>query len=171
MDFISVIKGLAPMLGTALAGPLGGAAASFIADKLGIETKTIDAVTDVLNSGKLTPEQIINVKLAEIEFKKFLETNKIDLEKLNLDNTKSARGMQIATKSWVPASLSMVITIGFFGILGFMMTSEYVSSEPLLVMLGSLGTAWVAIVNYWFGSSFGSQKKDSMLASSVPTTK
>ena len=41
MDFISVIKGLAPMLGTALAGPLGGAAASFIADKLGIETKTI----------------------------------------------------------------------------------------------------------------------------------
>ena len=39
------LKTLAPLLGTALGGPLGGAAASFIADKLGIENKTIEAVS------------------------------------------------------------------------------------------------------------------------------
>ena len=33
------LKQLAPLLGTALAGPLGGAAAAFIADKLGVEQR------------------------------------------------------------------------------------------------------------------------------------
>jgi hypothetical protein len=165
------LKSLVPLLGNALGGPLGGAAASFIAAKLGISGDTIEAVTDVLNSGKMSPEQIASLKIAELDFKKFLEQNKIDLVKLDFDNTKSARDMQIATSSVTPGVLSYGITLGFFGILCFMLTPYYASSEPLLVMLGSLGTAWVAIVNYWFGSSSGSQKKDIMLANSIPTNK
>ena len=162
MDWLSK---LVPLLGTALGGPLGGAAASFIADKLGIESKTIEAVTDVLNSGKLSPDQIAAIKVAEIDFKKFLEQNKIDLVKMDFDNTKSARDMQIITKSTTPAIMSYLITAGFFGILTYMLSDAYVSSEPLLVMLGSLGTAWVAVVNYWFGSSHGSAQKSEILAS------
>jgi len=162
MEFL---KSLFPVLGTALAGPLGGAAASFIADKLGIESKTIEAVTEVLNSGKMTPDQITQLKLADIEFQKFCKQHQIDLAKLDVDNTKSARDMQMATKAMTPAVMSYVITLGFFGILGYMMSSAYQSSEPLLVMLGSLGTAWVAVVNFWFGSSHGSQSKDALIAS------
>ena len=155
---------LVPLLGMALGGPLGGAAASFIADKLGIESKTIEAVTNVLNSGKLSPEQISAIKVAEIDFQKFLEQNKIDLVKMDFDNTKSARDMQIITKSTTPAIMSYLITAGFFGILTYMLSDAYVSSEPLLVMLGSLGTAWIAVVNYWFGSSHGSAQKSELLA-------
>jgi gas vesicle protein len=162
MDWLSK---LVPLLGTALGGPLGGAAASFIADKLGIESKTIEAVTDVLNSGKLSPDQIAAIKVAEIDFQKFLEQNKIDLVKMDFDNTKSARDMQIITKSTTPAIMSYLITAGFFGILTYMLSDAYVSSEPLLVMLGSLGTAWIAVVNYWFGSSHGSAQKSEILAS------
>lgn len=161
MDWLSKIV---PLLGTALGGPLGGAAASFIADKLGIESKTIEAVTDVLNSGKLSPEQIVSIKAAEIDFKKFLEQNKIDLAKMDLENIRSARDMQIVTRSTTPAIMSYVITCGFFGILTYMLSDAYVSSEPLLVMLGSLGTAWIAVVNYWFGSSHGSSQKSELLA-------
>lgn len=163
------LKTLAPMLGTALAGPLGGAAAAFIADKLGVQSKTIEAVSEVLNSGKLSPEQISAIKMAEIDFQKFLEQNKIDLAKLDVDNTKSAREMQIGTKSTTPAVLTYLITIGFFGILGLMMSDIYKTSEPLLVMLGSLGTAWIACVNFWFGSSAGGQRKTEMLANSTPS--
>lgn len=158
------LKTLVPMIGTALGGPLGGAAAAFIADKLGLDSKTVEAVSEVLNSGKMTPEQISALKLAEIDFAKFLEQNKIDLAKLDVDNTKSARDMQTVTRSLTPAVMSYVITCGFFGILGYMMSNDYQASEPLLVMLGSLGTAWVAVVNFWFGSSHGSQSKDRMLA-------
>lgn len=161
MDFL---KSLFPLLGTALAGPLGGAAASFIADKLGIESKTIEAVSDVLNKGKLTPDQLEKIGLAELDFKKFLETNKIDLAKLDVENTKDARDMHKLTKAYTPAVMSYLITGGFFGILGYMMSASYQSSEPLLVMLGSLGTAWIAVVNFWFGSSHGSEQKNQLLA-------
>ncbi len=163
-DWKNLFKSVAPAIGTALGGPLGGAAAAFLADKLGVESKTVEAVTEVLNSGKLSPEQIEKVKLAEIDFNKFLESNKIDMVKINVDNTKDARQMQMSTRSVMPAVMSVIITIGFFGILGYMLTDDYKSSEPLLVMLGSLGTAWVAVVNFWFGSSHGSMQKNEALA-------
>lgn len=159
------LKSLAPLLGTALGGPLGGAAASFIADKLGIEGKTIEAVTEVLSSGKLTPDQLAQVKLAEIDFKKFLETNKIDLFKLEVEDRSNARNMQIALKSPMPATLTVMITFGFFGVLGWMLYDEsVVNSPPLLIMLGSLGTAWTGCCAYWFGTTKGSADKNALLA-------
>jgi len=160
MDFL---KTLAPLLGTALAGPLGGAAASFIADKLGIESKTVEAVNEVLNSGKLSPDQLSQIKLAELDFKKFLEQNKIDLAKLDVDNTKSARDMQTATKATTPALLTYLITLGFFGILASLLLYEVRPSEPLLIMLGALGAAFGAAVNFWLGSSHGSSVKSEQI--------
>lgn len=85
------IKAIAPLLGTALGGPLGGAAATFIADKLGLEEKTVEAVTAVINSGTMTPEQIASVKAAELDFKKFCEENKIKLEELYVKDVQDAR--------------------------------------------------------------------------------
>lgn len=158
------LRTLAPLVGTALAGPLGGAAASFLADRLGIESKTIAAVTDVLNSGKLSPEQITSIKTAEIDFQKFLEANKIDLTKIQMENTKDARDMQRLTRSIFPAVLSTFVTVGFFGILGSMLVMEYRPTDSLLIMLGALGAAFGAVVNFWLGSSSGSVAKTDLLA-------
>ena len=64
----------------------------------------------------------------------------------------------------MPAFLALLITAGFFSILGLMwMHPEATISDPLLIMLGSLGTAWTAVVTFYFGSSSGSQAKDYML--------
>ena len=158
------IKTLAPMIGTALAGPLGGAAAAMLASKLGIEEKTVTAVSEVLNSGKMSADQIAGIKLAEIDFEKFLETNKIRLEELDAADRKSARDMQIAVGSWVPGVMAVVVTVGFFGILGWMLYDDTVRpSEPLLIMLGSLGTAWTMIIGFYFGSSQGSRANQQAL--------
>ena len=161
---LSWLKTLAPMIGTALGGPLGGAAAAFIADKLGLEAKTVEAVSEVLNSGKLSAEQISGIKLAEIEFQRFLEQNKIDLAKMDLDNTKDARLMQRETRSQYPAVLSTFVTLGFFGILLSMLVMEYRPTDSLLIMLGALGAAFGAVVNFWLGSSNGSAIKSGLLA-------
>lgn len=159
------LKTLAPMLGTALAGPLGGAAAAFIADKLGIDGKTVEAVSSVLNSGKLTPDQLAGIKLAEIDFAKFLETNKIDLAKIEAADRGSARDMQSTTRSPMPAVLTILITVGFFGVLGWMLyDTSTVDSPPILIMLGSLGTAWTGACAFWFGTTSGSRLKTEMLA-------
>lgn len=164
------LKTLVPMLGTALGGPLGGAAAAFIADKLGIENKTIEAVSEVLNGSKLSPEQISALKLAEIDFQKFLEQNKIDLAKLDVANTQGARDMQIAVRSWTPDILAMIIVTGFFGILITMMMGLLTVSDQqaLLILLGSLSAGFGAVLNFFFGSSRGSQNKDVMLANLTP---
>lgn len=164
----SWIQSIAPVIGQALLGPLGGAAAGFIADKLGVKEKTVEAVTEALNSNKLSADDIASLKLAEIEFQKFLKQNNIDLFALETKDKQSARDAMAATKSLTPSILTYLITVGFFGILTYMMTDHYQSSEPLLVMLGSLGTAWTAAVSFWFGSSHGSQSKDKLLHSSQP---
>jgi hypothetical protein len=164
------LKTLVPLIGTAMGGPLGGAAAAFIAEKLGLEDKTVEAVTEVLNSGKLTPDQISNIKLAEIEFKKFLETNKIDLERLAVQNTQGARDMQIAVRSRTPDLLAIIIVVGFFGILTAMLLGvlRVSDQQALLILLGALSAGFGSVLNFFFGSSRSSQSKDVLLAASNP---
>lgn len=163
---IELLKTLAPAIGTALGGPLGGAAAAFLANKLGIETATVEAVSEVLNSGKMTPDQVTQIKLAEIEFEKFLKQNSIDLEKVHAGDRGSARAMLASVRSKVPAWLSFIVTIGYFGILGGMMTNilEIKDSQALLLMLGSLSTAWGMVMAFWFGTTAGSAQKNDLLA-------
>lgn len=164
------LKALVPMLGTALGGPLGGAAAAFIASKLGIDGKTVEAVSEVLNSGKLSPEQISGLKLAEIDFQKFLESNKIDLARLDTENTNSARQMQMAVKSNTPDILAVIIVGGFFAILIAMMLGvlKVSDQQSLLILLGALSAGFGSVLNFFFGSSRSSQNKDVLLASSTP---
>lgn len=167
------LKALVPMLGTALGGPLGGAAAAFIADKLGINDKTVEAVTEVLNSSKLSPDQLSSLKLAELEFKKFLEQNKIDLAKLDVENTVDARAMQIAVKSNTPDILAGIVVTGFFTILILLMLGLLTVSDQqsLLILLGSLAAGFGAVLNFFFGSSHSSQTKDILIANSSPTVR
>jgi len=159
------LKTLAPLLGSALGGPLGGAAAAFIADKLGLDTKDVKNISEVLSSGKMSPEQIANIKLAEIDFQKFLESNKIKLEEIAALDRTSARQMHATVRSHVPAALTYLLTFGFFGVLGAMFYyPEFKESAPLMIMLGSLGTAWTGACAFWFGTTSGSQNKNEMLA-------
>jgi hypothetical protein len=164
------LKQLVPLLGTALGGPLGGAAASFIAGKLGLEGKTIEAVTEVLNSGKMTPEQISGLKLAEIDFQKFCQENQIKREQLEAADRDSARNMQIQTKSTMPAILTVLVTVGYFAVLGIMLhdPESMKESGPLLLLLGALSSTWGMACAFWFGTTSGSQRKDQLLAQSAP---
>ena len=167
MDFL---RGVAPALATALGGPLAGAAATSIADKLGASSKTVEAVKELVAGNSLTPEQISQIKLAEIEFEKFLKQNAIDLEKIHAEDRSSARELQKATASNIPAILAVSVTIGFFGILGWMLASETPKSEALYIMLGSLGTAWTSIIAFYFGSSHGSSQKNVLPSSMNSST-
>ena len=159
------LKSITPLLATALTGPLGGAAAAFIADKLGVEEKTIEAVSEVLNSGKMSAEQVANLKLAEIEFQKFLESNKIDLAKLDVEDRSSARAREMAVRDWIPGVMAVLLTAGFFGVLAYLIqfgTPER-GGDALLVLLGSLGTGFTSVLAYYFGSSSGSSQKNAII--------
>jgi hypothetical protein len=162
---MSWLEQVAPTIATALGGPLAGLAVSAISKVLGVDEKDVQ---NTIDSGKMTSDQIAQIKIAEIEFQKQTQDLGLNFEQLATDDRKSARDMQSATKSHVPAVLSYGITIGFFGILYALMMGYAQKSDELMIMLGSLGSAWVAIVSFWFGSSRSSQDKDQMLYNSTP---
>jgi len=167
--FKNLLRSIAPLLGSAVAGPLGGVVATMLAGKLGIEEKTVDSVAKALTSGSITPEQVTQIKLAELEFQKFLKTNEIDLEKVHAADRDSARDLLKATGSYVPAALTFLITAGFFGVLTLLFFKpEVKEAAPLMIMLGSLGTAWTGACAFWFGTTKNSQEKTNLLANSAP---
>ena len=145
------LKQIAPTIATAMGGPLAGMAVSAISKAIGVEP---EKVGDLISNNKLTAEQIAQVKIAEIE-----------LQKQAVDDRKSAREMQATTRSIVPPVLAAIVTFGFFGIMVMMLLGKVDSNNPaILMMLGSLGTAWTGIIAYYFGSSAGSQAKTDLLS-------
>ena len=160
------LKTLAPTIASCLGGPLAGMAVEAVSKSLGIDP---NAVQDTINSGKLTADQIASIQSAEIALKAKAQEMSLDFEQLAVEDRKSAREMQITTKSWIPPLLAILVTLGFFGILAGMMTGKVTSSEALMIMLGSLGTAWTGIIAFYFGSSASSQNKDTLLHQSTPT--
>ena len=78
--------------------------------------------------------------------------------------------MEMSTQSHIPTILASITTIGFFGILILLFFNKVdPSNNALMIMLGSLGTAWTGVIGFYFGSSAGSQAKDKLLYNSKPT--
>lgn len=160
------LKQIAPTIATALGGPLAGMAVSAISKAAGVEP---DQVQDMIANNKLSAEQIAQVKLAEIELQKQAQELGLNFAKLEVEDRKSAREMQATTRSMVPPILAGAVTVGFFAILTLMFFNKVDSNNPaILMMLGSLGTAWTGIIAYYFGSSAGSQAKTDLLSKTGP---
>jgi hypothetical protein len=137
------LKQIAPTIATALGGPLAGMAVSAISKAIGVDP---EKVGDLISSNKLSADQIAQVKIAEIELQKQAQELGLNFEKLEVEDRKSARDM-------------------FFSIMGMMFFNQIDSNNPaILMMLGSLGTAWTGIIAYYFGSSAGSQAKTDLLS-------
>lgn len=156
------LKQIAPTVATALGGPLAGMAVSALSKAIGVEP---DKVQDIISNGKLDSEQIAQIKIAEIELQKQANELGLNFEKLAVDDRKSAREMQATTRSIVPPILAGVITMGFFGILILLLLGKVQGdNSTILIMLGSLSTAWTGIIAYYFGSSAGSQAKTELMS-------
>lgn len=168
MDWKKIVSAVAPWIGTALGGPLGGMAVSAIADAFGLSETTESALKQAITGA--TPEQMLALKTADQQFAIRMQElgfqNLQELERIAAADRKSARDMQIALRSRVPAILAVLITVGFFGILLGMMSGllKTDDNQAMFIMLGSLGAAWGAVVNFFFGSSADSQNKTQLLA-------
>jgi len=156
---------LVPTIATCLGGPLAGLAVTAVSKALGIDE---DKVQNVIDSGKLNAEQIASLKQAEIELQRQAQELGLNFEQLAVQDRASARDLQKETKSLIPPILSVLVTIGFFGILAGLMSGKIMTSDALMLMLGSLGTAWTGIIAFYFGSSASSQAKDQMIHNSTP---
>jgi hypothetical protein len=121
-----------------------------------------------------TPDQLFALKKADEDFQlqmtKLGFENTAALEALAAGDRASARGREVSVKDWTPRILAYFITAGFFGMLYWMMRHEIpaTNKDMLLILLGSLGTAWIGVVTYYFGSSSGQDKATDLLHKSAP---
>ena len=168
MDFTKILATVAPWIGGALGGPLGAMAVEAAANALGLTEKTTDALKTAL--GGATPEQMLALKQADQAFSVQMQAlgfkQVTDLEALAAGDRKDARAMQVSKPSHMPAALSALVTTGYFGILLGIMRGwlSIDDSQALLLMLGSLTTAWGAVMAYWFGTTRDSGRKTELLA-------
>jgi hypothetical protein len=172
MDISKLLGVVCPWIGAAIGGPLGSMAVTAAASALGLSDKTTDALKTALSGA--TPEQMLALKKADADFALQMQAlgfkQASDLETIAAADRKDARAMQVSVRSHVPAALSIGVTVGYFGILIGMMTGtlKVSDSQALLIMLGSLTTAWGAVMAFWFGTTRGSSDKNVLLAQSMP---
>lgn len=168
-DWKETLGAVAPALATALGGPLAGAAVKAVSvavlGKENASEKEIEAVV-----ATQSPDILLQLRRADQDFKLQMEKLGVDLEQVHQKDRESARAREIALKDHTPAVLAYGVTLGFFATLWYCfvhgMPSE--GGEALLIMLGSLGTAWSGIIAYYYGSSAGSARKDTLLHQSKP---
>lgn len=159
-----LIKQVAPTIATALGGPLAGLATKTLSEALlGNSDGSPDEIAAAL--GSATPDQLARLREIDANFKVTMKKLDIDLAQIDAGDRDSARKREVETKDKTPMILAGVVCFGFFGtLIGLMLYGlPPKGQDALLIMLGALGSAFTAIVSYYFGSSSGSRQKDQII--------
>lgn len=176
MGFKDIFKTAFPFISAAasIGGPLGTIAASAVGKALGVEKVQPDTIADTIAAAtSKDPDAMLKLKQAEEQFQ-------LDMAKLGFDSAEkiaevdaadraNARSREMAIKDKTPMILAFAVTGGFFSLL-WLLAFHSVPTDSvriLDVMVGSLGTAWVGVVTYYFGSSAGSAEKTKLLAAAA----
>jgi len=160
------LEQVAPTIATALGGPLAGLAVEAVSKALGVSG---DEAKNILDEGKMSADQIAQVKVAELELQKQAQALGLNFEQLAVQDRSSARDMQIATKSFLVPTLAIIIVVSFIGVVvGTMMGLSHIESAMAGTLVGYLSAKAEQVVAFYFGSSAGSQRKDELLHQSTP---
>lgn len=142
-DLFNILKGIAPTLATAVAGPLGGAAVTALAAKLGV-SDSVDAVAKAIAGDPAAAQ-----KIAELE----LEMTKVAAgAMINEDNNVTGRwNADMSSDSWLSKNIRpMSLVAIFIGYFLFAMMSAFGlnANEAYVTLLGQWG---MLIMGAYFG--------------------
>ena len=167
MDWKAIIGAVAPALGTALGGPLGGMALAAISDALlGKPNGSEAEIVTALKAGG--PEVLLKLKEADQAFAVRMRELDIDVERLHQQDRGSAR--QANVSGGVQGRVFVLVCLIFVGVLGvegavlFRGLPEQVDGQIAGRILGTLDAVLLAALYYVFGSSAGSSEKTALLA-------
>ncbi len=168
MDFTQIIKTVAPWIGTALGGPLGGMAVTAAANALGLGDKTTDAIKAAITGA--TPEQLLALKEADQNFELQMRSlgfqNVKDLEAIAAADRDSARKMQMENKSNMPAIITSGVLTSFIGmaLALFFLPIPDQNRDQIIFMLGQLSGFTGSAIAFWLGTTRSSQTKDATIS-------
>lgn len=161
-DWTEVVRSVAPTLGAALGGPMGGVAIKFLADNLlpGDATNDEQAVAEAIAAA--SPDTLIQLRKLDQDFQIKMRELNINLEEIQYKDRDSARQL-FRINIWPQIILSSLYVIGYIIILQQFLTGG-VNVPPELktefsLILGVLTAGMANIMQFWFGSSSGSKEK------------
>lgn len=168
MEWQSIVKTVAPWIGTALGGPLGGMAVEAIANALGVSEKTTERIQQAIQG--MTPAEALSLKKADQDFALQMRSlgykNTADLEKIAADDRDSARKMQMSTRSRMPAILTCGVgaTFGIVLLVLFKYEIPDNNRDVVVYMCGQLAAAFAACLAFWVGTTRQSENKTEIIA-------
>lgn len=160
---VGVLSTVAPMLATAVGGPLAGAATAAIAKALGLpqEMPAEEVAFAVQNA---TPDQLLAIKKAEQDFAVKMKALDIDIIALGNADRDSARKREMAVKDWMPKVLGLMVVASTIAAVLLVLTGKARVEDALAgALVQMLVNASLLVLGYYFGSSAGSAAKDVML--------
>tara|TARA_A100001515_G_scaffold113111_1_gene94328 strand:- start:1661 stop:2131 length:471 start_codon:yes stop_codon:yes gene_type:complete len=146
----NIVGAVAPTLGSALTGPMGGMASGVIAKVLGVDNNPATIEQAMQNA---TPEQLLQIKKAEKDFEVKMKELNVDVFKLEAQEKQDAR--KTFSKDWTARIIGIAMVAGFLGYI-FLVTLQppEQNSEALInLVLGYLGGLASAIISFYFGAS------------------
>ena len=172
-EILPTLTKVAPVLATALGTPLAGTALTALLSAFNLDPNTPlqnqqEALVGALKSA--TADDLLKLKIAEQDYAvKMAELGFKDVESLasiSANDRDSARKREEAVRDSTPRNLAYAITFGFFAVLAVLVFVDIPGNikEALLVMLGTLQTAWISVCTYFYGSTSGSSEKTRLLA-------
>ena len=153
---LGILKGVAPVLATAVAGPAGGAAVGWIASKLGIDDATVEGVTQALTGN---PEMALKLKELDLEYAK--------LETADRDSARKAYAA-VATSEYATKLDKLVVPVLALGVVGLafgliavlmFVNTPQDQQQIIIFALGFITSAAGQVLSFYFGSSQGSKDK------------
>ena len=148
-DLFNLLKGIAPTLATAVAGPLGGAAVSAIASRLDVS----DSVESVAKAIAGDPQAAQKLAELELEYAK-LDMADRDSARKNEAALATSEHTPLLNKSVTPI-LALVVVVAW-GLIQYHLLTHVVPNEMreiIIRVLGTLDGALVMVLSYYFGAS------------------
>lgn len=140
---------LGPMIGQALAGALGCAVSP---DAIGAALQLPGAANTVAQAQAQIGPAVLSAQDAYLADLQNARAQTVDLAKA---------GSSIA---WSAPVISLVIVIGFLGLVAALLFKTVPDSQVVMVLFGALAQSFGQVCNYWLGSSKGSADKTDALA-------
>lgn len=135
-DLLGLLKGFAPTLATAVAGPLGGAAVSAIAAKLGV-SDSVEAVAKAI-----TADPAAAAKLQELE---------LEFYKTEQNNLTARLQADMSSDSWLSKNIRpMVLIFLLIAYSGFAICSMF-DLETRGAYVELLGQWGMLVMSFYFG--------------------
>ena len=153
---LNILKGVAPILATAVAGPAGGAAVGWLADKLGVDDATVEGVTSALTGN---PELTFKLKELDLEYAKMDAQDRDSARKAYAEVATSEHATKL-DKAVVPVLALGTVSLAFLFI-GFLIFIDVAPDQQQMIIfaLGFITSSAGQVLSFYFGSSQGSKDK------------